>query len=84
MKITKAKNELSLIVELSKGSVMGLKSDLSSLNSYQTGKLKDFIASVLEKPKQPQPAIKTLNAYPQIMKAIPAMEPVGINRNYEV
>jgi len=84
MKIAKAKNELSLIVELSKGSVMGLKSDLSSLNSYQTSKLKDFIASVLEKPRQPQLAIKTLNVYPQTMKATPIMKPVGVNRNYEV
>lgn len=75
--MAKNKNELSVIVQLCEGTNLGLKSDLSKLNDYQSHKLKEFFVSILREPTEPDNRIKEINSYPYIIREIPKEYEVG-------
>ena len=81
--MTKKENSgLSLIVQMSDGVNLSVKSDLEKLTEGQSNKLRDFLKSVVY---QPQQLIKELNSYPYVVGVDYGRRayPVKTNRNYE-
>jgi len=81
--MTKKENSgLSLVVQMSDGVNLSVKSDLEKLTEGQSNKLRDFLKSVVYQPRQP---IKELNNYPYVVGIAESAKayPVGDNRNYQ-
>ena len=73
---------LSLVVQMSDGVNLSVKSDLEKLTEGQNNKLRDFLKSVVYQPRQ---LIKEVSNYPYIVGIdyTKRAYPVETSRNYE-
>ena len=62
--VKKEASGFSLVVQMSDGVNLSVKSDLEKLTEGQSNKLRDFLKSVVYQPRQP---IKEVNNYPYII-----------------
>ncbi|MDP8216012.1 MAG: hypothetical protein P9L98_01655 [Candidatus Kaelpia imicola] len=63
------KKDLSVIVQLSEGLGIAVKSDMANLSDYQEEKLKGFLRSVLAE-QEPQNKIRVLYNNPKVIGKI--------------